>query len=342
MHSRIKNIIINLSLLLGSIVLFFGGTEVALRATGIIRVKPDPPQIYQKSSVPEISYELKPNISLHAYRSLVTTNSFGFRSPELDPNKPLIAVLGDSITFGYGVEDAETIPAHLQRLLPKYNIINTGVPGYNIVQQHTTYQEKVHKLHPAALLLIFHFNDVEEANMEIAALDAEGILRPQGWKPQMQVCSPIVVGLIGLLPGKCWLDTHSVFYIAMKKYLSARQAQEDLREQEHTYRTDPFAENIRDESLQRYAKELHALSQLLPSPLHRLFVIWPERHLHLVARPKLIEIAQREGFKVLDLYEIFGNHPQTLSWDNVHPNPATNEEAAQVIAAALEHYEFLP
>ena len=342
MDSRARNILIRLSLLLGSTLLFFGGIEVALRVTGIVSVKPNPPKIYQKSSASEISYELKPNISLRAYRSTVTTNSLGFRSQEVDTEMPLIAVLGDSITFGYGVDDNETIPAHLQRLLPHHTILNAGVPGYNLVQQRTTYREKIQKLHPSALILLFHFNDVEETNMDIAELDRDGILRPQGWQPQAQTCSPITTGLFGLFPGKCWLDRHSAFYVAIKKYLNAHQAQEDLKEQEHTYRTDPFAENIRDESLQRYAVELHTLRQLLPRNFPRLFIIWPERHLHFVARPKLKEIAQKEGFRVLDLYEVFGNHPQTLSWDNVHPSPATNAEAAQVIAAALEHYELLP
>lgn len=338
MDSRAKNTLIGFSLLFGSILFFFGGIEAILRLTGVVTVKPNPPRIYQRSAIPIISYELKPNISLPAYRSTVTTNSLGFRSQELDPKKPLIAVLGDSITFGYGVEDAETVPARLQHLLPHYNILNTGVPGYNLLQQRTAYREKLQKLHPAALLLIFHFNDVEETNMEIAELDPEGILRPQGWESQAQTCTPIVTGLLGLLPGKCWLDTHSTFYVALKKYLNARQAQEDLKEQEHTYRTDPFTENIREESLRRYAVELHELRQLLPRNLPRLFIIWPERHLHLVARPQLKKIVQREGFQILDLYEVFGNRPQTLSWDNVHPSPATNAEAAQAITAAMKHY----
>lgn len=342
MDTRAKNTLINLSLLFGSVALFFSGIEVIIRLTGIVTVAPNPPRIYQRSEIPTISYELKPSISLPAYRSIVTTNSLGFRSKELDPGKPLIAVLGDSITFGYGVEDDATIPAQLGRHFPHHDVLNAGVPGYNLLQQRMAYQEKIRKLHPTALLLIFHFNDVEETNMGIASLDDDGILRPQGWTPQVHTCAPIAQGLLGFLPGKCWLDTHSAFYVALKKYLSARQAQRDLHEQESAARSDPFAENIREESLQRYAMELHALHQLLPRDLPRLFIIWPERHLHLVARPALKEIARREGFHVLDLYEIFGNHPATLPWDNVHPGPATNADAAKIIAAAIEHYGLLP
>ena len=149
-----KNIFLNTGLLLGSILLFLGGIEAALRLTGVVAVKPNPPRIYQRSPIPNIGYELIPTISLHAYRSMVTTNSLGFRSQELDPEKPLIAVLGDSIAFGYGVDNNETIPALLQRLLPRYNVLNAGVPGYNLVQQRTTYREKLQKLHPASLFLM--------------------------------------------------------------------------------------------------------------------------------------------------------------------------------------------
>src|SRR3989338_8286393 len=79
-----------------------------------------------------ISYQLKSNISKSAFRNTVTTNSLGFRSPEPDSAKPMIALVGDSITFGYGVADDETLAANLQKLLPGYDIQNAGVPGYNI------------------------------------------------------------------------------------------------------------------------------------------------------------------------------------------------------------------
>lgn len=337
-----KSAAINFFLLCGSILLFFGSIEGALRVTGIVTVRSSPPRIYQRSSVPDISYELRPSVRARAYRATVTTNKSGFRSPEIESSKPLVAILGDSIAFGYGVEDKETIPSRLQALLPDVAILNAGVPGYNILQQRALYREKIRALRPSALLLIFHWNDVEEATMGIASLDEEGILRPQGWEPTEERCSPIQAGILRLLPGACWLDRHSALYIAMKKGLNARQAQRDLKEQERAARTDPFAENIRMESLERYARELRVLRQLLPRDLPRLFVIWPERHLHLKARPVLKEIARGEGFRILDLYEIFGNSPQTLPWDSVHPSPDTNAEAAQVIAATLEHYSLLP
>lgn len=333
-----KDFLINGSLALGTVILFFGGAELALRLTGIVSVKPNPPKIYQTSAVADISYELKPNIAVQAYRSTVTTNSLGFRSAEIDQQKSTVAILGDSIAFGYGLENDQMITAKIQSGITDWNILNSGVPGYNLIQQTATYREKVKPLNPKAVVLIFHFNDVEEVGLELGQLDAQGILRPQGWTPTEELCAPITKGILGMIPGKCWLDGHSAFYKAIKKFANARQGKVDLKEQEQAAKSDAFSENISDENLKRYGEYLAKLNAELPPDLPRLFVIWPERLLHFVARPKLHMIAEANGFKVLDLYEVFGNEAETLGWDTVHPSAATAAKAAEVILAAMRHY----
>ena len=340
MRMRPRDISINLGLLLITIILFFGGIEATLRLTGLVTVKPNPPKIFQQSAISDISYELKPNIAEHAYRSTVTTNSLGFRSAEVDPAKPIVAFLGDSITFGYGLEDAETITSRIQSELPGWNILNTGAPGYNLIQQTAVYREKVKKLDPKAIVLIFHFNDVEEVGLELAHLDDQGILRPQGWEPSEELCAPPETGILALVPGKCWLDLHSALYKGIKKYVNARQGSRDLEQQEQEAKANAFTENIADTNLEQYGIYLAKLRAELPEGLPRLFVIWPERHLHFIARPKLRSLAEANGFHVLDLYEVFGNEAETLSWDTVHPSSRSAEKGAQVIKAALEHYGF--
>lgn len=328
-----KDLLINLGLLFGTFLLFFGGIEFALRMTGLVSVKPNPPRIYQNSANPEISYELKPSISEHAYRSTVTTNSLGFRGPELAPEKPLLVFLGDSITFGYGLNDDETITSHIQEQLPAWNVLNTASPGYNLRQQTAVYQEKVTKLNPRALVLIFHFNDLEDFGL--AKLDDQGILRPEGWKPTERMCSPVERGIMKYIPGKCWLDTHSAFYIAIKKFVSARQGKIDLKEQEQQMQENTDEDPVTDKALWEYAGYLDKLEAAMPHDLPRLFVIWPERHMHPIARPKLMIIAKERGFKVLDLYDTFGNKAETLSWDTVHPSAATAMKGAEVILEAV-------
>src|SRR3989344_7858091 len=328
-----KDLAINLGLLFATILFFFGGIEFALRVTGLVSVTPNPPRIYKNSVNPEISYELKPNISEHAYRSTVTTNSLGFRGPELAPEKPLLVFLGDSITFGYGLNEKKTNTNDVQASLPAWNVLNTASPGYNLRQQTAVFQEKIQKLDPKALVLIFHFNDVEDFG--VAKLDDQGILRPEGWKPTERMCSPVERGIMKYIPGKCWLDTHSAFYIAVKKFVSARQGKIDLKEQELEMEENTNEDPVTDEALRKYATYLDTLAGSLPADLPRLFVIWPERHMHPISRPKLRILAEERGFKVLDLYETFGNKAETLSWDTVHPSAATATKGAEVILEAL-------
>lgn len=67
----------------------------------------------------------------------VRINRLGLRGPELQRPKPRgrrrIGCFGDSITFGYGVGDAETYPAQLDaKLRPAgTEVVNAGVTGYS-------------------------------------------------------------------------------------------------------------------------------------------------------------------------------------------------------------------
>lgn len=328
---KLKNVAINLGLLALTTLLFFGGIEVALRVTGLQRTKPNPPQIYRVSEDPRISYELIPNISRKAYRQKVTTNSLGFRSPELDPTKETVVMLGDSIAFGYGIKDGETLAAQLQQRLPEYNVLNTAAPGYHLGMQTALYQTKLKGLNPAMLVLVFHYNDFD---VQTGWLDETGVIRSPDWVPAEAECSPVNQGILKYVPGKCWLDLHSAFYKAVKKLVNMRYAKEAL---EATREMEVLApqEEVTDMQMQLYFVQLHRLTAMLPAGIPRVFVLWPDRFLHEGTKPKLIAEAQKNGFLVVDLYETFGNNVPVLGWDTVHPNAEAVEEAAEVVAGPV-------
>ena len=74
-------------------------------------------EVKQKSADPKIGHEHKPNTSAHLMGSDVDINSDGLRDDEyaVERNeKYRIAVLGDSLTFGWGVEKAETLEVLLE------------------------------------------------------------------------------------------------------------------------------------------------------------------------------------------------------------------------------------
>ena len=313
--------------------------EFGLRVTGIEKGRVIPPPIFQKSPVPDISYALKPNITEPAFRSTVRTNSLGFRSAE--PNgKPVLAVLGDSITFGYGVENNETLPAQLQPLLPEWDVQNSGVPGYNMRQEAATYANTFAPLNPKAVIVMFYWNDLEDQRP--AVLHANGNLYPPGYEPPASGCNPVMEGLLAWIPGKCWLDTHSAIYRVLKKIAIARIGQRNLKLSRAILASDFGSEKFTPTQVQDYIREFNAFADSLPPELPKLFVIWPEGGLHFALRPQLKQVVQAKGFKVLDLYEIFGNNPQTLSWDTVHPSAATLKRAAEVVKGALEYYQIVP
>lgn len=62
------------------------------------------------------------------YRS----NRHGFRSPQRDPadRRPRIVVLGDSLTFGIGVEEAERFTERLEAAHPDWRVDNLGMIGF--------------------------------------------------------------------------------------------------------------------------------------------------------------------------------------------------------------------
>ncbi len=330
----------NLLLLLGSALFTIIVLEFGLRITGLSDSRPTPPKIYQQSEYDEISYELKPLIAEKAFRNTVTTNSLGFRSQEVTNDKPLIAMLGDSVTFGYGLADDEAIGRRLEAKLPDVQVLNAAVPGYNLLQETATYEYKVARLKPSALIIVFNWNDLE--NIEPAVLSADGNLRLPSQSSQSVTCNPIEEGLLGMIPGRCWLDLHSALYRAVKKVVSRRTEQGNLAVQIEENKASPFREAVEPARLQLYASNLKRLTEALRPGMPRLFVIWPDKNLHFTYRPQLKKIAEAEGYRVLDLHEVFGNQAASLPWDTSHPSAETVDQAAAVVAAVMQEWNLLP
>jgi lysophospholipase L1-like esterase len=125
--------------------------------------------IVQKVDDPNISWKLTPNINKYLKTKMFTTNSLGFRNPEVKLKKQIgvtrIAVLGRSVTMGTGVNDDEVYTRVLQKKLndwkpDTYEIINCAVGGYNIKQVADYYGTYVSPLKPDLVLLPIGKNDL--------------------------------------------------------------------------------------------------------------------------------------------------------------------------------------
>ena len=121
-----------------------------------------------------ISYRLKPGLDDKFNHARYQINSLGFRGPEPPIAKPVgesrILWLGDSLVFGIGVNNDQTMPAVLERLANEgaadkhYQVLNMGVPSYNTEQELIQFETLGMQLQPDAVLLLFAPNDIERKN----------------------------------------------------------------------------------------------------------------------------------------------------------------------------------
>ena len=116
----------------------------------------------------------RPEVTIHQVWDLIpyaiTTNSLGFRGPEITREKPegttRIIALGDSITQGFYVDNPDTFPLLLQQGLNKQGhqveVINAGLGGTSIDRQIEIYNRFCNDLDPDAVLLTFVLNDIDD------------------------------------------------------------------------------------------------------------------------------------------------------------------------------------
>lgn len=100
-------------------------------------------------------FSLIPNMSDEGRRIHTDENGFRKTSRNYDPNLPTIAVAGDSVVFGYGVQDTDAYAYKLSQdpRFKNYNIVNAGVPSYSIGNITAVMKRKLKKFHPKVTLV---------------------------------------------------------------------------------------------------------------------------------------------------------------------------------------------
>ncbi len=116
------------------------------------------------SKNPRMIYEMVPHVNGTFHDAPLRTNSAGFadreRSVKKLPDTFRIAVIGDSIAFGWGVAPEDRYSDVLERFLndtastgTKYEVLNFGIPGYNTVMEAALLQERVLPYAPDLIVL---------------------------------------------------------------------------------------------------------------------------------------------------------------------------------------------
>jgi lysophospholipase L1-like esterase len=143
---------------------------------------------YAKHRVPDpvVSYRQPPSTT-HRYQGVeVRYNEAGLRDRPIDPKAESefrVLMLGDSLVFGWGVEQEKIFSAGLERLLAEelrrpVRVINAGVCSYNTVTQLAWLRQHGFGFRPDLVVLVYATNDIAAIDAVWARQDSEPAERP--------------------------------------------------------------------------------------------------------------------------------------------------------------------
>jgi hypothetical protein len=164
--TKIKNSI----LILTSIFITLAFVEIALRIWNPPIARPEMGQIHR--ATPVFGWELIPgSFGIGRFGESYEINPAGFRDVEYPMQKPQgirrIMVIGDSFTFGMGVNLKDTYPKKLEDLLNGSGIaaqvINCGVIGYDMWQYCEMLETKVPPYQPDLIILGLFEDDLKSS-----------------------------------------------------------------------------------------------------------------------------------------------------------------------------------
>jgi lysophospholipase L1-like esterase len=265
--------------------------------------------------------------------------------------KQRILFLGDSITFGYGVNDAEVVTERVHELLRgrgmATEVINSAVPSYNMRQEVTFLETEGMRYSPDWVVVGVCWNDIGDKSA--VRVDAAGRLttidaRPDGTEPVQAEMSESPLGY----EIRNVIKRSRLMYGAMEGW--RRLASRGTPDRQTVFRTDVLAGNDTEEvasgwdDVKSQVQRLKRLSE--QGGFRVLMVTFPiplavEGSFPKSSYPaRLQEIAARENIPVLDLNDAYraayhGHESLFIPYDGDHPNAAGHDVAAREIVTYL-------
>jgi len=302
------------------------------------------------SEDPALVYELRPGARDGKHR----ISSAGLRDDETPREKPAgtfrIAAIGDSLTHGSGGPRESAYPEQLEALLnaragtaeQRFEVLNFGVPGYNIEQVVRRLRVLGLGFAPDLIVYGYALNDPQAFSIEAEALRT---LRDEAARDADAKTSHVV--------GR-WL-AHSRLYQLARQWAHRRDSLAGLRAQ---MPNDPAYEAARSGDRTRYFRSIHtegesaarltrglddlaALAREHQLPV--LVVIFPLFGSEAGAGPEaLADVhrivtaeASKRGFAVLDLLPVYAGATRAfgteMKLDFMHPDALGHRVAATAI-----------
>ena len=332
-----RRVLGTLALVVGSVLVTLFVIEVGFRLShahvGTVQISR---ATSRKSRNPRLGHELRPG-------SVVTSeveyriNADGLRGPEVAVEKPegvrRVAVLGDSITFGYWVAEEDAFPRQLESMLnevrgdgPRVEVLSFGVPGYNLDQETETLRSRALRFAPDVVVVAFCLNDLEGIFSYELGLVQDRATRRRSLLGRLRE------GLLWHSQLAAWLEYRLAEMEARRRYVSAR---------------NPFSGPLYQQVVSQQKKALLGKFTILRAILasHGIegaVVTFPvfngkwERYPHRGLHRVVTEAAAESGLRTVDLLDCYSAYWfRDVRVDVVHPSPLGHRIAAHAIRDAL-------
>ena len=263
----------------------------------------------------------------------VSLNEHGFRERSFRIPKPAgiyrIAVIGDSFTYGNGLDQGQRFSDRLQQWLPAgYEVLNFGVAGNNTPHHLNTLRAAVLPADPDFVLLQWFVNDIEGA-------DLSG--RPQTWP------------LLPIPAWHRWFNAHSALYTVANmrwaeaqimlgrapsyaEYLKARTGDENSPDAQRD------AALLREIIASARGRQTPIAIVLFPDPGQDLGDGYPFAFLH----DRVLALCRAEAIPCIDLRAALAvvkdRRALWVSPFDHHPSAKANEIAALEILQTLQKH----
>jgi lysophospholipase L1-like esterase len=287
--------------------------------------------IHRPSNNHRLSYILKPNYHSREY----STNAFGFRDHAFQKTRPAgyyrILVLGDSVTFGQGVSQNQTLPPKLEKILndsssqsPHFEVLNAGVTGYNAYQEVEFFFEYGLQLNPDMVIFNYVLNDQSYE---------DGGLRWYFNRRKRFLLRKVLGRQI------------RKFYALFKNKKAKKSPPKSVSQKFGAVEESHYKPGV----MERYSRALHRVKEacskkniktgLIIFPLFRDIKKHPYKEIHQLVR----ETAEKNGFFVIDLWSAFKNYSRKEVYQEyLHPNARGFDVASKAVQKYMIERKLIP
>ena len=250
-------------------------------------------------------------------------NSLGLRGSERAPARQegvtRVAVLGDSVVWGYGVEEEDTFVARLEEILARrgrgYEVWNLGLQATNLYNHRARYARLAPLVRPDLTIVLVLYNDLQE-RAEHFRITSVGTLSnpdrdapfPDAWRP--------------------FLESTALYWAALRVVGRIEGLETEFRLENYP-------------GLERQLEGIVATARSLGSKVVVAAASgrFPPPELYHALTQRLSAFAAKSQMTFVDLSRVLGNpgDPRLfLAADSTHPNPAGHAAIAQALAPHVE------